>query len=252
MNEAAAESVETEASVEVQASGMQEQPQEASVERPDWLPEKFERPEELANSYGELERKFYQRKDELREQIVNELNDEAMSASPISPGDYEIEFQPPEGLEYSIANDDPMLDWFRTKAHNYGLSQDEFNQVINEYAAMDTQRGPDWNVESEALGEYAEQRLERVDSWANKALSDEAYSAFANMPASANMVHLFEELMELNGQPQFNMVSPTEFQERISREDLMSMQNDPKYWKEKDPAFIAKVRAGFDQLSRQK
>ena len=251
MNEAATESVETEASVEVQASEMQEQPQEVS-ERFDWLPEKFERPEELANSYKELERKFYQRKDELREQIVSELNNEAVSAAPISPGDYEIEFTPPEGLQYTIANDDPMLDWFRSKAHNYGLSQQEFNEVINEYAAMDTQRGPDWNVESEALGEYAEQRLERVDSWASKSLSEEAYSAFANMPASANTVQLFEELMELNGQPQFNMVSPSEFQERLSIDDLRSMQQDERYWKEKDPAFIAKVRAGFNQYSRQK
>ena len=251
MNEAATESVETEASVEVQASEMQEQPQEVS-EKFDWLPEKFERPEELANSYKELERKFYQRKDELREQIVSELNDEAVSAAPISPGDYEIEFTPPEGLEYTIANDDPMLDWFRSKAHNYGLSQQEFNEVINEYAAMDTQRGPDWNVESQALGEYAEQRLERVDSWASKSLSEEAYSAFANVPASAHMVQLFEEVMELNGQPQFNMVSPTEFQERLSIDDLRSMQQDERYWKEKDPAFIAKVRAGFNQYSRQK
>jgi hypothetical protein len=252
MNEAVAESVETEASVEVQASGVQEQPQEVSSERFDWLPEKFERPEELANSYKELERKFYQRKDELREQIVSELNEEAISAAPISPGDYDIDFTPPEGLEYTIANDDPMLDWFRSKAHNYGLSQQEFNEVINEYAAMDTQRGPDWNVESQALGEYAEQRLERVDSWAHKSLSEEAYAAFANTPASANMVQLFEELMELNGQPQFNMVSPTEFQERLSIDDLRLMQQDERYWKDKDPAFIAKVRAGFDQYSRQK
>jgi hypothetical protein len=30
------------------------------------------------------------------------------------------------------------------------------------------------------------------------------------------------------------------------------MQNDPKYWKDKDPAFIAKVRQGFAQYSRNK
>jgi len=112
-------------------------------------------------------------------------------------------------------------------------------------------RGPDWNQESEALGEYAEKRLERVDGWAHNNLSAEAYNVFANVPASAGMVQLFEELMELNGQPQFNMTSDSEFQERISREDLMSMQNDPRYWKEKDPAFISKVRAGFAQLARQ-
>ena len=65
------------------------------------------------------------------------------------------------------------------------------------------------------------------------------------------MVQLFEELMELNGQPQFNMTSDTEFQEVLSIDDLRSMQNDPKYWKEKDPAFIQKVRQGFHQYSKR-
>lgn len=246
--QATEEQVETS---EVQA-GVSEQPQESTQERPDWLPQKFDRPEELANSYSELERAFYTRKEELRNQIVEELNSEAKSNAPISPADYELQIQAPEGIEYSISDDDPMLDWFRGTAHSYGLSQDEFNGLLNEYVQIDAMRGPDWNVESEALGEYAEKRLERVDGWAHSNLSDKAYEAFANIPASANMVELFEELMELNGQPQFNMVSDSEFQERLSIEDLRSMQNDPKYWKDKDPAFIAKVRQGFAQYARNK
>jgi hypothetical protein len=237
---------------EVQAQeNEQEQPQVEVSDRPDWLPEKFDRPEELANSYSELERAFYSRKEDLRNQIINELNSEAVSSAPISPADYDVNINSPEGVDISIAEDDPMLDWFRNTAHNYGLSQDEFNGLINEWAVMDQSRGPDWNVESEALGEHAERRLERVDSWANTNLSDSAYEAFANVPASSGMVQLFEELMELNGQPKFNMVSESDFQERLSLDDLRSMQNDPKYWKEKDPAFIAKVRQGFSQYSRQ-
>ena len=112
-------------------------------------------------------------------------------------------------------------------------------------------RGPDWNVESESLGEYADKRLERVDGWATTHLSEKAYDVFANIPASSGMVELFEELMEVAGQPQFNMTSDSEFQEVLSLDDLRSMQNDPKYWKEKDPAFIAKVRQGFNQYSRR-
>ena len=69
-------------------------------------------------------------------------------------------------------------------------------------------------------------------------LSEEGYNVFANIPASAGMVQLFEELMELNGQPQFNMISETEFQETLSLDELRAMQNDPKYWKEKDPSYI--------------
>lgn len=240
----------TEAQTEEVLTGESEQPQEST--RPEWLPEKFDRPEELANSYSELERAFYTRKEELRNQIVSELNEEASSNAPISPADYELQFEAPEGIEYSINDDDPMLDWFRNTAHNYGLSQDEFNGLMTEYAQIDAMRGPDWNVESEQLGEYAERRLERVDGWATSNLSEEAYNIFANIPASAGMVQLFEELMELNGQPQFNMTSETEFQERLSIDDLRAMQNDPKYWKEKDQAFINKVRAGFEQYSRSR
>jgi len=235
---------------EVQA-GESEQPQEVTQERPDWLPEKFERPEELANSYQELERKFYTRKEELRNQIVGELNEEATSSAPISPADYELNFNAPEGIEYSVADDDPMVDWFRSTAHSYGLSQEEFDGLMNEYIQVDATRGPDWNVESEALGEYADKRLERADSWAHQNLSEDAYQVFANIPASAGMVQLFEELMELNGQPQFNMTSDTEFQEALSLDDLRAMQNDPKYWKDKDPAFIGRVRQGFAQYSRR-
>lgn len=250
MSEELQESAEVE-NIEVQA-GESEQPQESTQsERPDWLPEKFERPEELANSYKELERSFYKRRDEFRNEIMEEINKEAANHAPTSPADYEINVEAPEGLEYQISEEDPMLDWFKQTAHNYGLSQDEFNGLMSEYVQMDAMRGPDWNVESEQLGEYAEKRLERVDGWANKNLSEEAYNVFANVPASAGMVQLFEELMELNGQPQFNMVSESEFQEQISIDDLRTMQNDPRYWKEKDPAFIARVRAGFDQHARR-
>lgn len=250
MSEELQESAEVE-NTEVQA-GESEQPQESTQsERPDWLPEKFERPEELANSYKELERSFYKRRDEFRNEIMEEINKEAANHAPTSPADYEINVEAPEGLEYQINEEDPMLDWFKQTAHNYGLSQDEFNGLMSEYVQMDAMRGPDWNVESEHLGEYAEKRLERVDGWAHKNLSEEAYNVFANVPASAGMVQLFEELMELNGQPQFNMVSESEFQEQISIDDLRTMQNDPRYWKEKDPAFIARVRAGFDQHARR-
>lgn len=241
----------TEVQTEEVLAGESEQPQEVTQDRPDWLPQKFDRPEELANSYAELERAFYTRKEDLRNQIVGELNDEATSNAPISPADYELNFSAPEGIEYSVNDDDPMVDWFRQTAHGYGLSQNEFDGLMNEYLQVDAQRGPNWTVESEQLGEYADKRLERVDGWASQNLSEQAYNVFANVPASAGMVELFEELMELNGQPQFNMVSNSEFQEQLSLDDLRSMQNDPKYWKEKDPAYIAKVRQGFAQYSRR-
>ena len=56
--------------------------------------------------------------------------------------------------------------------------------------------------------------------------------------------------MELNGQPRFNMTSDTAFQETLDKNDLKAMQADPKYWRDKDPAFINKVQQGFAQIAK--
>ena len=202
MSEELQEAQEVEEQPQVQAD-VQEQPEESFTDRPGWLPEKFKTPEDLVNSYTELERGFYQRKDDLREQVIDEINQEAMKDAPASPADYEVNFEAPEGLEYTVDENDPLLGWFQGKAHEYGLSQSEFDGLINEYAQADLQRGPDWNVESETLGEYAEDRLNRVDGWARTSLTQEAYDVFANIPASANMVHLLEDGAEWSAPVQY-------------------------------------------------
>ena len=223
------------------------------VERPDWLPPKFETPEQLSHSYQELERKFHTRRDEIKNELVGELNEEASEHSPISPGDYVVELSDQDGNPIEVNQDDPMLGWFRDKAHNYGLSNDEFGDLVSEYTNMQASSGPDWETESQDLGEHADRRLERVDTWANSTLSEDAYSTFAAIPASSAMVKAFEEIMQLNGQPKFNMTSSTEFQETVSKADLMSAQQDPKYWRNGgDPSHIAKVRAMAEQLSKRR
>ena len=234
-------------------TGEQNEVEQDQLQRPDWLPEKFETPEQLKTSYENLERKFHTRRDEIKEELIQELNDDASKEVPISPGDYKVDMKDEEGNQLEIADDDHMLNWFRDKAHDMALSNNEFNDFVSEYITMQQTSGPDWNVESEALGEHADRRLERVDAWANSVLAEDDYGTFADIPASANMVKFFESIMELNGQPKFNMTTSTEFQESVSREDLMAAQRDPKYWKNGgDPVHVAKVRAMADQLSRKR
>jgi hypothetical protein len=234
-------------------TGEQNEVEQDQVQRPDWLPEKFETPEQLKTSYENLERKFHTRRDEIKEEVIQELNNDASREVPISPADYKVEMQDEDGNKLEVAEDDHMLNWFRDKAHDMALSQPEFNDFVTEYMAVQQTSGPDWNVESEALGEHADRRLERVDAWANSVLQEADYNTFAEIPASANMVKFFESIMELNGQPKFNMTSATEFQETVTKEDLMAAQRDPKYWQNGgDPNHIAKVRAMADQLARRR
>lgn len=220
------------------------------LERPDWLPTKFETPEQLAVSYAELEKSYHTRRDDIKTEVLNELSQEHDANVPAAPGDYSMELEI-DGEKMDIP-ETPMTSWFRDKAHSLGLAQDQFSEIMSEYIQMEQLTGPAWEQESQVLGEHAEKRLERVDAWAGANLSPEAYQVFAKIPASAEVVQLYEELMELNGQPQFNMVDSNSFQEEITEADLKSMQQDPKYWREQDPAFIAKVRAGFDRLAMRK
>ena len=223
------------------------------VERPDWLPPKFETPEQLSTSYQELERKFHTRRDEIKQELVGEINEEVQADVPVSPGDYSVELEDQDGNAIEMNQDDPALNWFRGKAHELGMTNEEFGDIVSEFTNIQSTSGPDWNEESQDLGEHADRRLERVDTWANSSLSEDAYKTFAAIPASASMVKAFEEIMQLNGQPKFNMTSSTEFQETVTKADLMSAQQDPKYWRNGgDPTYVAKVRAMAEQLSRKR
>ena len=239
--------------VNVGSTISQDSGEQNEVERPDWLPPKFETPEQLSTSYQELERKFHTRRDEIKQELVGEINEEVQADVPVSPGDYSVELEDEDGNAIEMNQDDPALNWFRGKAHELGMTNEEFGDIVSEFTNIQSTSGPDWNEESQDLGEHADRRLERVDTWANSSLSEDAYKTFAAIPATASMVKAFEEIMQLNGQPKFNMTSSTEFQETVTKADLMSAQQDPKYWRNGgDPTYVAKVRAMAEQLARKR
>ena len=91
------ESQDQQEGVEVQSakdSGEQnEVEQKDSTERPEWLDPKFETPQQLQTSYKQLETKFHTRRDEIKAELVEEINQEASKDVPVSAGDYKIEIK---------------------------------------------------------------------------------------------------------------------------------------------------------------
>lgn len=65
------------------------------------------------------------------------------------------------------------------------------------------------------------------------------------MACSYEGVMALYKMMQANG-PGFKIKG--EKAEDSSEADLMAMMKNPKYWRDKDPAFIAKVTAGFEKL----
>ncbi len=84
----------------------------------------------------------------------------------------------------------------------------------------------------------------QLAAWGKKNLPANAYEALASTPDGVKILH---RLMA-SGEPNLGPVAAAK-DEAPSEEQLKKMLQDPRYWKARDPAFIAKVTSGFQRLS---
>ena len=221
--------------------------EEAPVsERPEWLPEKFNTPEDMAASYSSLESKLGQGQDEMRAQIEQELEISALEGRPETAGDYEL----PEQINEAEAVDNEMLAWWAEHSFENGYSQDEFADGIARYAAYMESQGPNLEAERQALGENADARIEAVDLWAGKNVPEEFADQIELLGQSAQGIKMLEHFMSQSQQtsPQGQFVAP----QATNEEQLKTMMNDPRYWNpsQRDPNYVKQVQEGFSKLYR--
>lgn len=215
-------------------------------DRPEWLPEKFKSPEDMASSYSELESKLGQGEDALREKIVAELEQEAYSSRPDTAGDYAI----PDMIDEELASDNALFQWWANHAYENGYSQEEFEDGINQYAAALEAMGPDLDAEKEILGENADDRIEAVDLWSRKFFPAEFGEVLMTIGQSAKGIEALEFIMEkMQGMPMSPDAQPAL---RMSEDELRTMMQDPRYWNpvQRDAGYVKKVEEGFSQLYR--
>jgi hypothetical protein len=220
--------------------------------KPMWLPEKFKSEEDLSTSYKELERKQFQRREEIKAELAAEAS--KVAGVPEAPDGYKFEpFKTSDGREFGVNAEDPVHKLFQGIAFDLKLPQDKYQKVVKDFILADAMRGPQWPVEAAKLGEAAELRIGRVDGWMKGNAPQEVYDAFARLPATADLVKMFEHVMTLSGEPAFQpSETPAGFTETVTKESLQAMQRDPRYYRTKDPIFRAQVSAGFRKLASQK
>lgn len=219
--------------------------EEAPVsERPEWLPEKFNTPEDMAASYSSLESKLGQSKDDMRAEIEQELEIEALEGRPETAGDYVL----PDIIDEELAVDNEMLGWWANHAHENGYSQEEFTAGIMKYAEHMESQEPDLEAERAALGENADARIEAVQLWSENKLPEEFQDQAELLATSAQGIKFMEYLMAEGKQASPNgSFTPAA---AVTLEDLQAMQKDPRYWNpaQRDMGFVKKVDEGFSKL----
>ena len=222
--------------------------------RPEHISEKFWNQdtgevnvESLSTSYNALEKKLGQRTDELTKQIRTDMEQERNAKVPEK---YEITMpEIPEDIDMEVHEDQPLIKWWGETARSMGLSQEQFNEGINQFVQNEINGLPNIEEESKQLGDNSKDRIESANLWAKKHLSENAYNTMSKLSSTAEGVKAIEEIMALN-KSSVMPNSPTAVEAKPSLEDLRSMMKDPKYWKdgEKDPAYIERVSKLFGQL----
>lgn len=202
---------------------------------PSIVPDKFKNPDTgalrldaLVNSYAELEKR--------------------MSAGPAAP-------KSPE--EYCITCDHGLFEpdiEINRRLHAKGLSQDQAQEVYDLAAErmlpMIKEIINDFNAEREV--EKLVNHFGGPESWKEVSRQLLAFGQ-RNVPADVlkNLSSSYEGVLALykmmkSEEP--GLKKHSENPEKVNEQDLQSMMRDPKYWRDKDPAYIAKVTQGFKNM----
>ena len=221
-----------------------EQAEAPVSDRPEWLPEKFKTAEDLAKSYSELSQKLGSKEEDIRNSLIEEIQQEAFSSRPESAGDYQL----PETIDEEAAVDSDLLKWWSDHSFENGYSQEEFQQGIEMYSQAVMGSQPDLEAESAKLGDNADARIEAASAFANKFFPEEALPAIERMCEDHSGILALEAIQEAMKDGNFS--GNTQPAAQTSERELREMMNDPRYWKDKDPHFIKEVTEGFQQIYR--
>jgi hypothetical protein len=215
-------------------------------ERPEWLPEKFESPEAMAKSYGELESWKGKREDDLRSEIISQMEQEAFSSRPATAGDYAM----PEIVDEEMAVDNALFQWWTNHAYENGYSQDEFEDGIQQFNDALEAMQPDLEAETQALGDNADARIEAVSLWSQKFFPAEYEDVILGIGTSAKGIEMMEFLMQ--NVKDASVSGDAGVSARTTEDDLRTKMQDPRYWNpvKRDISFVKEVDEGFAQLYR--
>ena len=86
----------------------------------------------------------------------------------------------------------------------------------------------------------------QISAWARQNLQPEVYDALAS--TSEGVIALYK--MMSSNEPVLGR--DRDFEEELSEDSLRKMMEDPRYWRDKDKDYIAKITRGFEKLYPEK
>jgi len=233
----------------VEASDQAEELYTGNDDRPEWLPEKFGSPKELANAYKQLEQQFHNSNEESQvtaeqERFQNEEAPEIMNTTPSQVH----KLLDDKGLDFSV---------FQDEYNQTGTLSQEAIKALDEQGISE-QMVTTWLKGQEAVAEQAvehlynevggEENYNLMMDWASDNLQPwevEAYNKqIENLDANTNFAVLGMQARYQNSVGMPPTLLSGDVGEDVaprfeSLAELTSAMSDPKY--DKDPAYRARV-----------
>lgn len=226
-----------------------------TAERPAEVPEKFWDPETgavrvdaLVRSYVELERRLGRSLPQPEGPEDREARDRLLAAlgRPAQPDGYVV--RPPNDL----IEPDPALN---ARLHAAGFTQDQVQLVYDlaaerllpmvERLSEETARSREVERLASHFGGPDRWRevAREIRTWGEAHLEPEVFSALASSYQGVLALHR----MMLGSEPEL-IGRADRPNGRLDEQSLDQMVRDPRYWRDRDPGFIARVTEGFKRL----
>ena len=214
------------------AKQLVEEEEDIEFVRPEFFPENFWSEEDgpdvegLAKAYSELRAKMSAGKHKAPKD-----------------GKYDVTNLKDKG----VPDDDPMLKDFVSLAKEQGLSQDQFDQLVELYAnhvgALEEKVTINREQEMKKLGRNADKVIQSTEQWLTKlhnagTLNGDELEAIGRASNNAAFISALSKIRASYMETDIPGIEMQESQ-KMSMTDVQSMMADPKYGK--DPAFTKKV-----------
>ena len=220
---------------------------EQQEQRPDWLPEKFKDPEQLAQAYAELEKQFSFREQEPQQEEEQEF--ENVEAADEYLKENGLDF---DDLSNSFWENDGLSEEQYDALEAAGIPSDIVDQFIDGQMAVKNQTQA---AVFDAAG--GEEGYAQMMNWATNTLSEREQDAYNAAVNSGDMESVMLAVQGLNArfrseygdnptlvQGQAADVTAGAFQ---SVAGITAAMSDPRY--EKDPAYRSSVEAKLQRSS---
>tara|TARA_R100001460_G_scaffold5214_1_gene14619 strand:+ start:13812 stop:14531 length:720 start_codon:yes stop_codon:yes gene_type:complete len=212
-------------------------------DRPEWLPEKFNTPEDLSKAYSALSSKLGEKEEDVRNRVMEELQQQASEGVPEDAGSYEL----PDFVDPEEAADNSMLQEWAEHCHKNGYTHEEFQKGLEMYM---NGMGPEPNLEAQAklLGDNAEARIEAASLFANKFFPEDALPAIERMCEGADGIIALEAIMSQMQDP--SVSEQANIASNLSEVELTEMMKDPKYssHNQRDQNYVKMIDEGWKRL----